>query len=162
MLCSIEFLGSGAPPLLQELDDNWQAKQNIVHTWAMLARSRAGIVAALEASFTDVVVNLIREALKGLDSGNWQLEMCRTCVAFLVQLSHDEEGKTAILKAKAIPTLAKLLDVTDETTVVSTVNALMGITVDPEGKVPTVQVGFCMGLCCIRGMDSITHSVEAQ
>lgn len=132
------------------LDDDWQAKQNIVHTWAMLARNRSGVVAALEASFTDVVIDLANVALAGLNTGNWQLEMCRTCVEFLVQLSHDEEGKAAILEAKAIPTLAKMLLVQDEKTVVSTVNALMGITVAPEGKVPTVQV------CCFL----LLHDVE--
>lgn len=106
----------------------------------MLARNRAGIVATLEASFTDTVINLIKEALQGLHSGSWQLEMCRTCTHFLVQLSHDGEGKQAILEANAIPTLAKLLNVKDEKTVMSTVHALMGVTVAPQGKVPTVQV----------------------
>lgn len=119
----------------------------------MLARNRSGVVAALEASFTDDVINLTKLALEGLNSGGWQLDMCRTCVEFLVQLSHDEEGKQAILDALAIPTLAKLLLVKDEKTVVGTVNAFMGITVAPEGKVPTVQVRYYLLLL---------HSIASQ
>lgn len=158
-LCIARCCKASPRPLsiLQVLDDDWQAKQNIVHTWAMLARNRAGVVAALEASFTDVVINLTKLALKGLNSGKWQLEMCRTCVEFLVQLSHDEEGKAAILEAKAIPTLAALLLVKDEKTVLSTVNALMGITVAPEGKVPTVQV-YHSGLCDV----AMQHAANAR
>lgn len=127
--------------IMQELDDDdWQAKRNIVQTWALLSRCRSGVSAALEAGFTSVVIELGKEALKNLESGSSHQEMCRICVEFLVQMSHDEEGKAAILEANGIPVLDSLLKVKDEKTVMNAVNALMGITVDPAGKVPTIQV----------------------
>jgi Armadillo/beta-catenin-like repeat len=125
---------------VQDLDDDWQAQQNIVQTWALLSRCREGVCATLDAGFTTVVLDLARDALKDPDTSSQNLQMCRICVEFLVQLSHDEQGKAAILDANGIPVLGELLKVKDEKTVMNAVNALMGITIDPMGKVPTIQV----------------------
>lgn len=112
----------------------------ILSIWARLARSEAGITAALETDFPATAIGLAKTAMKTGDPGGSSISMCQRCTEFLAQLSHEDQGKVAIREAKGIPVLARLLHCADEKTVLNAVNALMGITIDPEGKVQTVQV----------------------
>eukprot|EP00892_Ulva_mutabilis_P003009 jgi/Ulvmu1/12709/UM095_0013.1 len=112
----------------------------IVSIWAMLARSDAGISAALAADFPSISIDLAKDAIKSAEYRISSVATCQRCSEFLRQLSHEDVGKVAIREAKGIPVLAQMLQCRDETTIANSVDALMGITIDPEGKVQTVQV----------------------
>lgn len=113
----------------------------------MLARSEAGIKAALAADFPAIAIDQAKAAIKTVERGGSSFTMCQRSTEFLLQLSHEEQGKVAIREAKGIPVLARMLHCSDEKTVVNAVDALMGITIDPEGKVQTVQVRVQSGVC---------------
>lgn len=123
----------------------------------MLARSEAGIKAALAAEFPAIAINLGKSAITRVDQGGSSLAMCQRCTEFLRQLSHEEQGKIAIREAKGIPVLAKMLHCGDEKTVINAVDALMGITIDPEGKVQTVQVRVRHGMHVPCGRHGAQH-----
>lgn len=128
----------------------------------MLARSEAGIKAALAADFPAIAIDLAKAAMKTVERGSPSFTMCQRCTEFLLQLSHEEQGKVAIREAKGIPVLARMLHCSDEKTVVNAVDALMGITIDPEGKVQTVQVRVQTDVCGHACFSEIGYSLGNQ
>lgn len=129
-----------AAATMQDPDSDVDVVEIIVSIWSMLARTDAGITAALAADFPSISIDLAKAAIKRVEQGGSSISMCQRCSEFLRQLSHEKEGKIAIREAKGIPVLAWMLQCSDERTVVNSVDALMGITIDAEGKVQTVQV----------------------
>lgn len=140
---------------MQDPDRDLQVVEILVSTWAMLARSDAGIKAALAADFPSICIDLAKSAIKNIEQGVSSWSMCQRCSEFLRQLSHEERGKIAIRESKGIPVLARMLQCSDEKTVANSVDALMGITIDAEGKVQTVQVRVAIFGCSLPGMEAL-------
>jgi hypothetical protein len=119
---------------------SWTAKEHATFAFAMLTRCDVGIEAALAAGAPACVVQMATTALAAPYAGASGAQMRESCAECLAQLSHHEQGKAGIRQAGGIDVLGSLLGVKESSTVSKCVDAFMGMTIDRESKLLTIQV----------------------
>lgn len=106
----------------------------------MAMRCDAAIPAAVAAGVAQRIVDFAEVSQEATFPAAYKSAMLRSCVEGLVQLTHTPAGKAAIREAHGIPMLAALLRSDDSVVVCQALHAFMGLTIDIESKLATLEV----------------------